>query len=773
MLTSSIKQVCVLLLAIFLSSVGFAQTYTPTNFTTTNKSLGIAQAVSTDARSWMFDSTATHQVMRDYNGTSEVFSYLNIPKWRSGHFPIFVHSGGILQSNGFWLGGITLVYWFKDSTDNASLVRWYTDSTGLPGAPFYSVANNLSEGNAGLIKGNLSLDNVDNTSDATKNAASVSLTNHTIDGNLNTLQNIGNASLSNSTIGLSITANPASDIGVTATPVALGASLVANIPNSTASSRGALIGTDWNHFNIKLDSFHISNDSVYGCVNGTCTLQGVISGVGTVGSGLYDSAGKVIWGEPVGQAGAPAQLTGNSEIPMNAFSMELLESTDPDSTRVIFNDSTDGNTNVKVPIETIQKKSFGYFTQWKPRNYGTSYVSGYKPGSGGLMRPGAWSTGYETAASLDVMPDNVWNYACYNLDPQGNRRDTTEVGFRMGFESNYLNTLRGFAELSTETHLSEFIPWNNDRIRLSLYQAKSDGYTYLPFNVDLMEWKSNITKHTYADLSESDSRFARFELRGDGVGDDPDGQIKIINTSNGFTSFINGYNTNLQIGHSGNGNSSLQPFIINHSGDVILLNNPSSNPADYRNVIIGQDGIHGAASGKAVLDVRGITKGVVFCRMTTAQFGAISSPDTGTMAQLVDSGYRVAYTNGTNIAAYLTSNEVSSGTFTSTLTNTTNITSSSFSSAIWTKNGNVITVRVSGSVTPTLGSTSTVLTFSLPITTATTTQASVGTGTVNVNAAAYVSGLSAVNSGTTATFTFIPGASVGASDFCIRIDYVL
>lgn len=262
---------------------GRSQTYNAsTCCTVSNKSYGAAQAVSTDGRSWFYD--ATNFVMRDYNGTSEVVSYLNLAKYRSGHFPIYVHSGGLLQGNGVWLGGITLVYWFKDSTGNANLVRWYTDSTGMPGGPFYAVANNLSEGNAGLIKGNLALDNVDNTSDAQKNAASVALTNHTIDANNNSLLHIPNSALTNNSIGLTINANPASDISVTTTPAALGTALVVNMPDGGAASRGPITALDWNFFNGKLDSVHISNDSVYNCVNGTCTLQSVISGAGAVNS---------------------------------------------------------------------------------------------------------------------------------------------------------------------------------------------------------------------------------------------------------------------------------------------------------------------------------------------------------------------------------------------------------------------------------------------------------------------------------------------------------
>lgn len=271
-----------LLFLAFTFSVN-GQTYNPsTCCTVSNKAFGAAQAVTTDGRSWFYD--ATNFVMRDYNGTTEVFSYLNLAKYRSGHFPVYVHVGGILQTTGVWVGGSTLIYWFKDSTGNANLVRWYTDSTGIAGGPFFAVANNLSEGNAGLIKGNLALDMVNNTSDAQKNAATVSLTNHTINGSLNTLTSIPNSALSNSTIGLTVTSNAASDIGVITTPAALGSSLVVNMPNAGTGSRGPLTAANWNFFNGKLDSIRVSNDSVYNCVNGTCTLQSVIPGGGAVNS---------------------------------------------------------------------------------------------------------------------------------------------------------------------------------------------------------------------------------------------------------------------------------------------------------------------------------------------------------------------------------------------------------------------------------------------------------------------------------------------------------
>ena len=58
----------------------------------------------------------------------------------------------------------------------------------------------------GLSKSDVGLGNVDNTSDATKNSAAVTLTNKTINGANNTLSNIGNSSLVNSGITFGSTA---------------------------------------------------------------------------------------------------------------------------------------------------------------------------------------------------------------------------------------------------------------------------------------------------------------------------------------------------------------------------------------------------------------------------------------------------------------------------------------------------------------------------------------------------------------------------------------
>jgi hypothetical protein len=151
-LADNYRSLVYLTIVVLLCSVGArAQTYNPSLATVSNKSYAPAQAITTDYRS-QFDDRVNFR-MRDYQSVNEVYSYLNLPQYRSGHFPIFIHNGGIL-SVGIWIGGTTQVWWFKDSTANSNLVRWYTDSTG---GNFFSVANNLSEGVPSTMRTNLGI----------------------------------------------------------------------------------------------------------------------------------------------------------------------------------------------------------------------------------------------------------------------------------------------------------------------------------------------------------------------------------------------------------------------------------------------------------------------------------------------------------------------------------------------------------------------------------------------------------------------------------------
>lgn len=70
----------------------------------------------------------------------------------------------------------------------------------------------------GLVKADVGLGSVDNTSDATKNSAIVTLTNKTINGPSNTLTNIGNSSLSSGIDAAKITSVATSVVAKSALP---------------------------------------------------------------------------------------------------------------------------------------------------------------------------------------------------------------------------------------------------------------------------------------------------------------------------------------------------------------------------------------------------------------------------------------------------------------------------------------------------------------------------------------------------------------------------
>lgn len=99
--------------------------YNPSQHTVSNKSYGVAQSVPTDGRSWYYDAALF--LSRPYQSTSEVLSYLNLPKYRSGHFSIYINIGGTLSS-GVFTGGTIAEYWFKDGTSDSDLII-KTDTT--------------------------------------------------------------------------------------------------------------------------------------------------------------------------------------------------------------------------------------------------------------------------------------------------------------------------------------------------------------------------------------------------------------------------------------------------------------------------------------------------------------------------------------------------------------------------------------------------------------------------------------------------------------------
>jgi len=116
------------------------------------------------------------------------------------------------------------------------------------------------------------------------------------------------------------------------------------------------------------------------------------------------------------------------------------------------------------------------------------------------------------------------------------------------------------------------------------------------------------------------------------------------------------------------------------------------------------------------------------------------------------------------------------GTFTPTLTNTTNITSSTNESATYTRIGNIVHVNIACLVTPTTASTASVLTFTLPFTTSNSAQINIGSAALDINSAGvatYTSGIVTLASTTTGTLSFICTSLAGTSNVNIQFDYAL
>lgn len=107
------RKVIVFCLLTFLVSGAFGQ-YNPEWFTVSNKSYGMAQAGPVDARSYYFDTVTF--APRPYASTAEVLAWLNQPRFRTGHFPIFISFGAVVKE-----------YWFKNGTADSNLVeKWLT-----------------------------------------------------------------------------------------------------------------------------------------------------------------------------------------------------------------------------------------------------------------------------------------------------------------------------------------------------------------------------------------------------------------------------------------------------------------------------------------------------------------------------------------------------------------------------------------------------------------------------------------------------------------------
>lgn len=110
-----------------------------------------------------------------------------------------------------------------------------------------------------------------------------------------------------------------------------------------------------------------------------------------------------------------------------------------------------------------------------------------------------------------------------------------------------------------------------------------------------------------------------------------------------------------------------------------------------------------------------------------------------------------------------------SNVFTSTLTNTTNLTSSALLFASYLTTGNIVEVTVSGTFVPTTASSVITLTSSVPTTMGTSVSTPVGSGTI-LSGSAYLAGLVTTASSTTVVFQCVP-SSTGTNIFAFKYSY--
>lgn len=136
------------ILTILFLLIGFiatAQTYNPSLFTTSNKPFGMAQSGPTDARAWFYDApTFTN---RAFASTTELKTYLNIAKYRSGNVIYTVDSSGIKN---FWM--------FRNGTTDGDLVELNLFGSSGTCSGCLINTNNLSDvSNAATSRTNLGL----------------------------------------------------------------------------------------------------------------------------------------------------------------------------------------------------------------------------------------------------------------------------------------------------------------------------------------------------------------------------------------------------------------------------------------------------------------------------------------------------------------------------------------------------------------------------------------------------------------------------------------
>ena len=258
------------------------------------------------------------------------------------------------------------------STATQTALDLKQDSLGYTAVPNTRTINGYAlSANITLVKGDLSLGNVDNTSDSTKNSATVTLTNKTISGVDNTITNIGTSGISNSAITYAKIQNIAASrlfgnptvSSATPSEISLGSSLsfsgsVISVVDNTSTqkiisySEGSIVGTrkGINFVSGANTTITITDDSVNDRVNVTidsaggggggtpggssgqlqynnaASFGGTIAGVYTTSGNLFMYTSQAVGDIPLTLKGAASQ-TGDLFRAVNSSSVILAKIT--------------------------------------------------------------------------------------------------------------------------------------------------------------------------------------------------------------------------------------------------------------------------------------------------------------------------------------------------------------------------------------------------------------------------------------------------------------
>lgn len=355
----------------------------------------------------------------------------------------------------------------------------------------------------------------------------------------------------------------------------------------------------------------------------------------TASSGLSKPSSDIILGEALGQSGNPAKLASNTEIPMNLKSLLFIDTLNTGSVKnyVTIFDST--QLAHAAYLKMIDNTGGATFQIWQPNNYGVQYNSPYWP-TPGHMKAGLWSSGYASQASLDSMPDNVFQIFGYNEKFNSALRDTFDVGFRVAFENNFINNVGGVG-LNAEYHDPAITIYGGHEYRInSYYMNKLNGITLQDKTVD------NVLYFTAEDNTHALDT-AYLEIFG-----------MPAPQSSGHIVFLghngNNYNAGDITFQSGSFNTKINSF---GTGDLDIQSNASRTPEqDFTrtgSVYLNQNSDAANSSGTTVigniqsgtvtpnasaqLEIYSSSRGLWMFPMTTTQMNAISSPANGLIVE--------------------------------------------------------------------------------------------------------------------------------------------